>query len=101
MAQDPDLDGEQPEDQIDPSHEMDMVPVFRSSGIDAEMEATNIHLLLQASGIPAILVGNSTLPVFEFQVHVSRDMARSAEERIEEARAAGPAAAAEAESGTE
>jgi uridine phosphorylase len=75
----------------------EMVAVFSSSNHDAEMEATTIKGVLEASGVPAMLVGPHVLPNLEFQVQVSRELAEKAEAVITEARAAGPAAAAEAE----
>lgn len=78
-----------------------MVPIFSSSTHDAEMEAQNVHALLEASGISSILVGPSVLPVVEFQVQVQWKDVEKARTAIEEAEAAGPKAAAEAESGTE
>ncbi len=74
-----------------------MVPFFSSSNHDAEMEATSIHSVLEANGIPSILVGPASLPSLEFQVQVSEERLADAVHAVAEARAAGPAAAAEAE----
>jgi hypothetical protein len=79
----------------------EMVPVFSSSNHDAEMEALTIKGVLDASGIPAQIVGPQILPNLEFQVQVSQEDAAEAQTIIDEARAAGPAAAAEAEALTE
>ena len=92
MAQDPDQD-------VNDGQEM--VALFSSSNVDAEMEATNIHGVLEAEGIPSILVGASMIPSLEFQVQVPRERFEEAERIIADARAAGPAAAAEAEAATE
>lgn len=86
---------------MDASHELDLVPVFASSNVDAEMEAVNIHSILQANGIPSVLVGASTIPSLEFQVQVPRIHLEEAQRVLEEARAAGPEAAAEAEAASE
>jgi hypothetical protein len=94
MAQDPEVD-------IDPSSDLDAVTVFSSSNHDAEMEATNIRGLLDSNGIDAIVVGPSVIPSLEFQVQVARSAAEEARRFIAEARAAGPEAAAEAESASE
>ena len=94
MAQDPEVD-------IDPSSDLDAVPVFSSSNHDAEMEATNIRGLLESNGIDAIVVGPSVIPSLEFQVQVARSEAEEARRLIAEARAAGPEAAAEAEASSE
>jgi hypothetical protein len=102
MAQDPERDEEQPDEgSVDPSSALDMVTLFSSSAIDAEMEANNINGMLQASGIRSAIVGTSTLPVFAFQVQVPRENFEEAERLIEEARAAGPEAAAEAEAASD
>jgi hypothetical protein len=99
MAQDPD---EQPDEGgVDPSHDLDMVTLFSSSNIDAEMEANAIHGILTASGIPSVVVGASPIPSLEYQVQVPRAAKREAERLVEEARAAGPEAAAEAEAASE
>ena len=79
----------------------EMVAVFSSSNHDAEMDAINIKGLLEASGVAAMIVGPHVLPNLEFQVQVSAEEAGKAQDLITEARAAGPAAAAEAEALTE
>lgn len=89
------------QDRPDESEELDLVPLFSSSNHDAEMEALAIRGLLDASGIPAIVVGPSVIPSLEFQVQVPRNRLEEAERVIAEAKAAGPAAAAEAESASE
>ena len=78
-----------------------MVALFSSSNVDAEMEANTIHSILEASGIPSMVVGASVIPSLEFQVQVPRENLEAAEQIIAEARAAGPDAAAEAEASTE
>jgi hypothetical protein len=85
----------------DDSSDLDMVTLFSSSNLDAELEANNIHGVLQANGIPSVVVGASVIPSLEFQVQAPRAYAREAERLIEEARAAGPSAAAEAEEASE
>ena len=75
--------------------------LFSSSNVDGEMEANNIHAILQASGIPSIVVGASVIPSLEFQVQVPRTALDEARKIIDDARAAGPDAAAEAEASTE
>ncbi len=85
----------------DVSSDLDMVTLFSSSNVDAELEANNIHGLLQANGIPSVVVGASVIPSLEFQVQAPRAYAQEAERLIEEARAGGPDAAAEAERASE
>lgn len=81
----------------DASHELDLVPVFSSSNHDGEMEATTIKGILEASDIPAILVGPSSIPSLEFQVQVPESRLEEAQAILAEARSAGPKAAMEAE----
>lgn len=85
----------------DPSHDMDMVTVARTDGTTGEMEATGIQSILDASGINALIVGDSVLPNLGFEVRVAREDRAKAEAVIAEAQAAGPAAAMEAEAETE
>jgi hypothetical protein len=95
------MDQEPESDSLDVSHELDMVTLFNSSNHDAEMEAMAIHGILQASGIPSVLVGASTLPILSFEVQVPKEDLEEAQRVIAEAQAAGPAAAAEAEAASE
>jgi hypothetical protein len=92
MAQDPDRDE---------NTDQEMATLFSSSNVDAELEANNIHAILEASGIPSMVVGASVIPSLEFQVQVPRDHMEEAKKVIAEAQAAGPDAAAEAEAATE
>ncbi len=82
----------------DTSHDLDLVPVFEAIGAEAEMEAIAIHSVLQASDIPAVLIGSSSLPNLPFLVKVPQDQVEQAQLRIKEAKAAGPSAAEEAQS---
>jgi len=81
----------------DPLPDEPMLPVFSSSNHDGEMEAMTIKAVLDASDIPAMVVGPSVLPSFEFQVQVPEHDLERAQLVIDAARAAGPAAAVEAE----
>ena len=83
--------------EVNPSHDLDLVALFASSNYDAEMEANAIHGVMEASGIPSIVVGTPQIPSLEFQVQVPRARLEEAERVLAEARAAGPTAAAEAE----
>lgn len=60
-----------------------------------------IHGVMEASGIPCIVVGTSALPVLEFEVQVPKARLEEARRVLAEAQAAGPAAAAEAEAASE
>lgn len=97
MAEDPEVERPGP----DESHDLDLVPFFSSSNHDAEMEAMAIHGILEANGIPSVLIGASTIPSLEFQVQVPRASLDEARRAVEEAKAAGPEAAAEAEAASE
>ncbi|MGH9659510.1 MAG: putative signal transducing protein, partial [Bryobacteraceae bacterium] len=77
----------------DPSHEMDLVPVFRSQSVSAGLEAMAVQAMLEAAGIPAVLVGTSSIPSLPFQVMVPRARIEEAERAVAEAREAGPLAA--------
>jgi hypothetical protein len=81
----------------DPSHDLDMVPVFSESGAMAEMEATAIQGVLEANDIPFTVSGNSTLPVTEFSVSVPESRLDDARQALADAEAAGPAAAEQGE----
>jgi hypothetical protein len=102
MAQDPERDPKQrDEGKVDTSPELDLVTLFSSSNIDAELEANNIHSMLAANGIPSMVVGASVIPSLEFQVQVARENVEEAQRLLDEARAAGPDAASEAEAAGE
>ena len=96
-----DRERESESETVDTSHDLDLVPFFSSSNHDAEMEAMSIHAILQANGIPSVLVGTSQIPSLEFQVQVPRATLADAERAVAEARAAGPEAAEEAEKASE
>src|SRR5690242_4847914 len=85
----------------DPGPEEAMVAVFSSSNHDAEMEPMAVRGVLEANGIPAVVVGPHILPNLEFQVQVPEHLAAEAQRLIVEASAAGPEAAAEAEAASE
>jgi hypothetical protein len=101
MAQDPERDDEQQDEGlIDPSHDLDMVPVYDSQTIDAEVEAEVIRGILDANAIPAILI-RTPYPPLGFVVHVPLNRLDEANRLIAEQMAAGPEAAAEAEAASE
>ena len=88
-------------EQDTPEDAQEMVTLFSSSNHDGEQEALAIHSLLEASGIESVVVGPSVLPSLEFRVEVERQNLAEAERVIAEAKAAGPAAAEEAEAASE
>jgi Putative prokaryotic signal transducing protein len=80
---------------------LEMVTLFKSSNHDAEQEALAIHALLEAEGIPSVVVGPSVIPSLEFRVEVPSERLEEAEQIVANAREAGPAAAEEAEAASE
>ena len=101
MAQDPDQDEDERDlEQILTSRALDMVALYDSSTVDAEMEADMIRGVLDSSGIPSLVKRPGPFPL-AFQVLVPRGRLQEAQRLVEEARAAGPEAAAEAERATE
>ena len=86
---------------VDTSHDLDMVTIAELQGATGEMEALAIQSILDANGISAVLVGATTLPNLSFSVNVAKDDVERAQTALAEARAAGPAAAAEAAQETE
>ena len=98
MAQDP-----EDRDQYQPlnSHALDLVPLYDSLTVDAEVEADVIRGLLDANGIPSLVRGAAQYPNLGFQVLVPRGKLNEARRLIDEALAAGPDAAAEAEAASE
>jgi hypothetical protein len=85
------------ETELTQSPDAQTVAVFSSSNHDGEMEAMTIKGILDSEGVPAWIVGPSVLPNLEFQVQVPAELAERAQMMIDEARAAGPAAAVEGE----
>jgi hypothetical protein len=81
-------------EEVDPSSDLDLETI---TGAASEMEAMSIKNLLDANGIAAVLVGDSVLPNFPFEVRVARDRVERARILIADAEAVGPAAAEEAE----
>jgi hypothetical protein len=81
----------------DPSHDLDMVPVFASDAHNAEMLAMEISSILEASGIPTLVVGGSQLPNLPCEIRVPRSRLEEARAALSAAEEAGPAAAEQAE----
>jgi hypothetical protein len=102
MAQDPDREDEQQgEDTLLTSHALDMVTLWSSGAMNAEIEADMIRGVLESNGIPVMVVGATLYPNLPFEVRVPRGKLKEAEELIEQAEAAGPEAASEAEAESE
>ena len=102
MAQDPEREEQQHgADELLTSHALDMVTLWSSGTVTAEMEADMIRGVLESNGIPVLVVGASQYPNLGFEVKVPRGKVKEAEEVIEKAEAAGPDAATEAEAESE
>jgi hypothetical protein len=105
MAQDP--EGEEgdenrrEEGSVNTSHALDMVTLYSSSTVDAGFEADIIRGILDSHGIPSLVGRAMGYPSLGFDVHVHRENFREARRLIDEAKAAGPAAAVEAERASE
>jgi len=91
MAQDPNLDT---------SHALDMVTIYESQAVDAEVEADMIHGILESNGIASTLI-RTPYPALGFYVQVPGAMVEEARRLIAEALAAGPEAADQAEAESE
>ena len=102
MAQDPDREEEQAgQDELLTSHALDMVTLWTSNGVSAEIEADMIRGVLESNNIPVMVVGASQYPNLPVEVRVPRGKVKEAEELIEQAQASGPDAANEAEAESE
>jgi hypothetical protein len=87
--------------QLDESHDLDLVTVFRSAGVSGEMEAMSIKSMLESNGVDAVLVGDARLPNLPEEVRVPKEHATEAKRLIADALAAGAAGAEEAEAAGE
>ena len=74
---------------------------LRERGRDAEMEADMIHGILEATGIPSIMVRPAYPALGSYCVQVPREAVEAARRAIAEAQAAGPEAADEGEAESE
>jgi predicted xylose isomerase-like sugar epimerase len=102
MAQDPDqVETQQDDDILLTSHALDMVTLWSSATITAELEADMIKGVLESNGIPVMVVGASQFANLGFEVKVPRGKVKEAEELIDQAEAAGSDAATEAEAESE
>ena len=74
------------------SHDLDFVTLFRSQATDAEMEAISVQSVMDASGIPAQLIGSAQFPSLPFEVRVPRNRLEEAITLMADARQSGAAA---------
>jgi hypothetical protein len=86
-------------EEVDDSADLDLETVFHIEGssMTGELQAMSIKNLLESNGIATVLVGDSVLPTFPFEVKVAREQAERARKLIEDIEREG-SAAAEAES---
>jgi hypothetical protein len=90
-------------EEVDDSSDLDLETVFHAEGssVTAEMEAMSVKNLMESNGIAAVLVGDSVLPNFPFEVKVAREQAARARKLLEDVESAGPEAAEELEAESE
>lgn len=84
-----------------PAHGYDLVELYRGMGTTGEVEALSIRSVLDANHIPSVLVGSMQMPNFPFRVMVPQLFNEAAQQALDEAAAAGPAAAEEGEAASE
>ena len=85
----------------DTSEDLDLVTIYESSEVNAQMEAQLIRGVLESAGVPVVIVGDTTLPYLPFMVRVPKARVEEAERLIAESRAVGPEGADEAEQSSE
>ena len=90
----------QDEDVLRNTHALDMVTLPQGN-VSTESEADMIRGVLDANGIPSLLVASPQVPVFGYEIKVPRGKLMQAEAVVRDALAAGPEAASEAEAETE
>jgi hypothetical protein len=90
-------------EEVDDSSNLDLETIFHIEGssVTGELQAMSIKNLLESNGIAAVLVGDSVLPNFPFEVKVAREQADRARKLIEEIESVGPGAAEELETESE
>lgn len=87
---------------VDPSHALDLVTVFRSSGTaSSEVEVMSIKSVLESNGIYAVVTGSPAQLRLPEEVKVAKDQVARAKKLIAEAKVGGRAAADEAEAESE
>jgi hypothetical protein len=84
-------------EEVDNSSDLDLETVF----IAPEIEAMSVKSLMESNGIAAVLVGDSVLPNFPFEVKVAREQAARARKLLEDIENVGPEAAEELEAKSE
>jgi hypothetical protein len=87
----------EPNEELDTSEDLDLVTVFYSAEHDAQIKAELVRGLLEAGGIPTVMMGNASLPNLPSELRVPKLRLEEALRLIAESEAAGPRAAEEAE----
>ena len=87
----------EPPEEVDTSEDLDLVTVFYSEAHDAQIRAQLIRGLLEAGGIPAVVVEATPLPNLPSEVRVPKARLDEAQRLIAESESAGPRGAEEAE----
>ena len=90
-----------PNEELDTSEDLDLVTVFYSEAHDAQIKAQLIRGLLDAGGVPTVVVDTSPLPNLPSEVRVPKVRLEEAKRLIAESEAAGPLGADEAEESSE
>ena len=76
-------------DEVDPSHDLDLVPIYESgTPITGAVEVMGIKALLESNGIMAISTSDSVQPELPFSLSVARDQVEEAKRLIAEAQSA-------------
>ncbi len=88
-------------EQLDTSEEFDLVTVLRAEEHDAPSEIQVIRGLLEAGGVPCVVVGGPEFPNLPCEIRVPKARVEEALLLIAESQAVGPRGAEEAEASTE
>ena len=101
MAQDPEgFNSERDQDVVLNTHALDMV-TLPGGRVSTESEADMIRGVMDANGIPSLLVKAAQYPSLGFEIRVPRGKVVEAEEFLQAALEAGPEGAVAAEAETE
>jgi hypothetical protein len=90
-------------EEVDDSSDLDLETVFHAEGssVTAEMEAMSVKNMFESNGIAAVLIGDSVLPNFPFEVKVAREHAQRARQLLKEVENQSPQATEELEAESE
>jgi hypothetical protein len=91
----------EPLEPLDTSEDLDLVSLFDSDEHTADMEARVIQSVLEAGGVPSVIVGGAEMPNIPCDIRVPKARLEEALLLIAESQAAGPSGAEEAEKNSE